>query len=58
MVMGGAVKKGFPVVGAIFLVLALVKFVQGDGWGVWAILGFLFGGFGIFGARRTQGGES
>ena len=49
MVMDGAVKKGLPVVGIIFLVLAVVKFLQGDDWIVWVLLGFLFGGFSIFG---------
>ena len=54
--MGGAAKTGFPVVGVIFLVLALVKFLQGDDWVVWAILGFLFGGFGIFSrGKQTDG---
>ncbi len=53
--MNGAVKKGFPVVGVMFLILAVVNFLQGDNWVVWAILGFLFGGFGIFGARAAHG---
>jgi len=57
MVMDGAAKKGLPVVGIMFLILALVNFMQGDNWVVWAILGFLFGGFGIFGGRAAQGGE-
>ncbi|NCP18032.1 MAG: hypothetical protein GW855_02590 [Erythrobacter sp.] len=56
MVMDGVAKKGFPVVGVIFLILAVVKFLQGDDWVVWAILGFLFGGFGVFGlAKRDDG---
>ena len=46
--MAPVVKKGVPVIGVIFLALALLKFVQGEAWVVWAILGFLFGGFGIF----------
>ena len=54
--MGDAVKKGFPVVGAIFLILAVVEFLQGDDWLVWAILGFLFGGFGIFGSGKRDAG--
>jgi len=54
--MDGVAKKGFPVVGVIFLILAVVKFLQGDDWVVWAILGFLFGGFGVFGlAKRDDG---
>ncbi len=55
--MGGAVKKGFPVVGVIFLALAVLKFLQGDDWVVWAILGFLFGGFGIFSRGKAGEGE-
>ena len=49
-----AVKKGVPVVGIIFLLLALFKLVTGEPWVVWAILAFLFGGFGIF-AQRSRG---
>ncbi|MEL7783295.1 hypothetical protein AAG607_09715 [Citromicrobium bathyomarinum] len=57
MVMSAAVNKGFPVVGVIFLVLAVVKFLQGDDWVVWAILGFLFGGFGVFGSQSRKVGD-
>jgi len=57
MVMGDTARKGLPIVGIMFLILAVVNFLQGDNWVVWAILGFLFGGFGIFGARRAEGGE-
>lgn len=38
------VKKSLPVIGIIFLLLALFKFLQGDNWVVWLILGILFGG--------------
>ena len=55
--MGDTARKGLPIVGIMFLILALVNFMQGDNWVVWAILGFLFGGFGIFGGRAAQGGE-
>lgn len=56
--MGDTAKKGLPVVGVMFLILALVNFLQGDNWVVWAILGFLFGGFGIFGSsKRDEGAE-
>ncbi len=48
-----AAKAGVPVIGIIFLLLAAFKFVNGDAWVVWAILGFLFGGFGIFVLNRT-----
>ena len=56
MVMGGAVKKGFPFVGVLFLIVGVIQFLQGDSWVVWAILGFLFGGFGIFTSRK--GGDA
>lgn len=37
------VRKSLPVIGIIFLLLAILKFVQGDGWVVWFILAILFG---------------
>ena len=52
--MNGAVKTGAPVLGIIFLVLAVVKLIAGDPWVVWAILAFLFGGFRVFAGRRTE----
>ncbi|WP_231731156.1 MULTISPECIES: hypothetical protein [Sphingomonas] len=47
---------GFPIIGVVFLLLALFKFLNGDSWVVWALLGFLFGGFGIFTAKRPGAG--
>lgn len=52
MFMPNAVRGGLPVIGIIFLSLAVFKFVKGDAWVVWAILGFLFGGFGVFNLKR------
>lgn len=52
--MDTAKKAGFPLIGAIFLALAAVKLLQGDDWVVWAILGVLFGGLGIFRARKRS----
>ncbi len=52
--MANATKAGVPILGIIFLALAVMKFINGDSWVVWAILGFLFGGFGIF-AGRSKG---
>lgn len=46
-------KTGFPLIGAIFLALGVLRLVQGDSWVVWIILGVLFGGLGIF-SRRKQ----
>jgi hypothetical protein len=50
-------QAGVPILGIIFLLLAVYKFVSGDSWVVWAILGFLFGGFGIFSLKRSVGTE-
>jgi hypothetical protein len=52
MLMPNAVKGSVPVIGIIFLSLAAFKFFKGDPWVVWGILGFLFGGFGIFNLKR------
>jgi hypothetical protein len=52
--MGQLQRKGFPVIGAIFLALGVFKLVQGDGWVVWIILGILFGGLGMFGRRKGR----
>lgn len=54
--MAKAGKTAFPVIGFIFLALAVVQFLKGDDWVVWAILGVLFGGLGIFG-RKKAGAE-
>ena len=56
--MNDPIKKGLPVVGIIFLALAVFKFLSGDDWVVWAILGFLFGGFGIFNRSKSGGAGS
>ena len=42
--MAGLRKKGFPVIGVIFLALGVINFLRGDDWVVWVILGVLFGG--------------
>lgn len=46
-------KKGFPLIGVIFLALGVFKFLQGDDWVVWVIIGIVFGGLGAF-SRRTD----
>jgi membrane-bound ClpP family serine protease len=43
MVMPEPVKKSLPVIGIIFLLLAVLKFLQGGNWVVWLILAILFG---------------
>lgn len=50
-------KTGVPIIGVIFLALAVMKLINGDDWVVWAILGFLFGGFGVF-ANRSGGDKA
>ncbi|MBW8296929.1 hypothetical protein [Sphingopyxis sp.] len=53
--MNQSVKAGVPIIGIIFLALAVFKFINGDDWVVWAILGFLFGGLGLFTRNRSGG---
>ena len=42
-------KIGFPLIGVVFLALGLFKFLGGENWVVWVILGILFGGLAAFG---------
>lgn len=56
--MPNAVRKGFPLIGVIFLMLAAVKLLNGDPWVVWVILGFLFGGFGVFSKKQDRGTDA
>lgn len=37
------VRKSVPVIGIIFLLLAIMKFLQGESWVVWLILAIAFG---------------
>jgi hypothetical protein len=42
--------------GGLFLGLAALPFLTGqDGWIVWVIPGFLFGGFGLFAGTKMEG---
>lgn len=52
--MGQLQWKGFPILGAIFLALGVLKLVQGDRWVVWIVLGILFGGLGLFSRRKDK----
>ena len=54
--MEAAKKSAFPAIGVVFLVLAFVRFIQGGNWVVWAILGVIFGGLGIFRSRSGAHG--
>ncbi|WP_201752708.1 hypothetical protein [Sphingomonas changnyeongensis] len=56
--MSRTARAGVPVIGIIFLALAILKFLNGDGWVVWALLAFLFGGFGVFSLGRSGGNKS
>ncbi len=47
-------KKGFPLIGVIFLALGVFKLVQGDDWVVWIIIGVLFGGLGAISWRKDK----
>ena len=47
-------QKAFPLLGVIFLALGVLKFLQGDGWVVWIILGILFGGIGAMSRRKHK----
>ena len=47
-------KKGFPLIGAIFLALGVFKLLRGDDWIVWIIIGVLFGGLGAFSRRKYK----
>ena len=47
-------KKGFPLIGVILLALGVFKFLQGDNWVVWIIIGVLFGGLGAFSRRKDK----
>lgn len=42
--------------GAVFLGIALYRFLFSDGWIVWLLLSFLLGGFGWL-ARRSKGDD-
>ena len=44
--MSDKLNLGGGVIGLLFLALGVLKFVRGDDWIVWILLGFLFGGFG------------
>ncbi|ANU08103.1 hypothetical protein A6F65_01808 [Paraurantiacibacter namhicola] len=53
--MDGLKKRGFPLIGAIFLGVGVVKLLQGGGWIVWFLLAFLFGAFSLFKSNKDGG---
>ena len=46
-----------PLLGGVFLGIALYRFLMGDGWIVWVLLGFLFGGFGFIAGKLKGNGK-
>ena len=54
--MGEVQRKGFPVLGVVFLALGFIKLLRGDDWVVWIILGVVFGGLAIL--NRAGAGQS
>ena len=50
--MSGQGKTGIRVVGIVFLALGVIKFLRGDDWVVWIILGILFGGLSALGGKK------
>ncbi len=55
--MASKLKLGGGFIGLLFLAVGVIKLVQGDDWVVWFILGFLFGGFGVFGSKAKESDE-
>lgn len=53
--MADKAKTGGSIIGVIFLALGVLKFLQGENWIVWIILGFLFGGLGFFAGKKGAG---
>lgn len=47
-------RKGAPVIGVIFLTLGVFKFLRGEDWVVWIILGVLFGGLAVSGRNKAS----
>lgn len=47
-------KKGFPLIGVIFLALGLLKLIRGGDWVVWIIIGILFGGLSAVSWRKDS----
>jgi uncharacterized membrane protein YecN with MAPEG domain len=47
------VRKSLPVIGIIFLLLAILKFAQGGNWIVWLILAILFGAMRLFPSSQS-----
>ncbi len=48
------IKKSLPVIGIIFLLLAVLKFLQGGNWVVWLILAILFGALRLLPSSKSD----
>lgn len=48
--------NGLRLVGGVFVGIGIYRFLTGDAWVVWLILGFLFGGFSLLGGTREGSG--
>jgi len=46
--------RGFPVIGALFLLMAAIKLIQGESWVVWFLLSLPFGALRLFSARKPE----
>ena len=51
--MAATPKNGIRLIGVIFLLLGLMKMLNGGSWVVWIILGVLFGGLSLFGRKES-----
>jgi Na+/H+ antiporter NhaC len=49
--------NGIRLLGGVFLGLALYRFLTGESWIVWVILGVMFGGLGLFRGKSEGSGE-
>lgn len=48
------IQKSLPIIGIIFLMLAVLKFLQGGNWVVWLILAILFGALRFFPSSKPD----
>lgn len=53
--MSGKVQLGGGLIGLVFLALGVWRWINGDSWVVWIILGVLFGGIGA--AKQLLGSK-
>jgi hypothetical protein len=56
--MAGKLKLGGGFIGLLFLGVGVLKFLQGNDWIVWIILGVLLGGLSAFSGKEKGADES